>query len=952
MPVVSSALFGRRDLPRVSCTGRFGYVGLGGGRNQGDRSSRDSPEMQPSWNPRLSRRIISDTIAGTGPRHELPGGIAAPPHHGLVSRPALLERLARAASGAVTVVSAPPGSGKTFLLRSWVEQVEGPSRVAWISVERDERDAQRFWLSVFVALRAAAGGDSLFQPPTPSPRFNGAALVERLASDLQRLAERVVLVIDDVHELRSRDALSALESLLNRVPEALHVVLATRRDPQLNLGRLRLIGEMAEIRAADLRFSREEARELLDQAGVAIADASLTVLHERTEGWVAGLRLAAISLADHPEPDRFVAEFSGSERTVADYLVAEMLDRQPAQVRDLLLRTSILERVSGPLADFMTGGSGSEWLLQMLEHDNAFVVSLDVGRSWFRYHHLFADLLRLELRRIDPDRVAGLQRGAAEWHEEHGYVLDAVRHWQAAGEWRQASRLLAGHVLSLVLNGQGDSVHALVGGFPTGAIAGDPELALVLAADELTQGSLDAAGDFAAAAQRNAAAVPEERRTRFEITLANGLISLARRRGDFAGVLQRVEAMRKPEAQAPGDVQAWSDMQAMTLMNLGIAELWSERLDDAEAHLQQGIEFARRIGRPYVEMGCLAHLGAVAYMRSFALARRYNEMAIALAEEHGWGSEPFLAFAFVSLGGIEVWAARLDEGERWLERAVQAVRGGAEPNTALGLHMAMGNLHAGRGEHELALREFRAAMEVDKGFTPPPLLTAPMQMLLLQTQARLNAVASARATFAEMSEEDRERGEGRAGIAAVELADDNPGAAVDALAPVTGGSAPVTHVSSLVHATLLEAIANDRLADAHGAELALERALDLAESDGILLPFVLTQAGYLIERHPRHQTAHAALATEILDVVSGSSPMARGEHPAPHDQLSNAELRVLRYLPSNLSIPEIGAELFLSPNTVGTHIRHIYGKLGVHSRSQAVQRARTLGLLAPSARRH
>jgi LuxR family transcriptional regulator, maltose regulon positive regulatory protein len=866
----------------------------------------------------------------------------------LVSRCALLELLDRAVSGGVTVLSAPPGSGKTLLLRSWAQQRDDPRRIAWVSVERDERDTQRFWLWVFDQLRSAAGGAPFLEPPTPSPRFDGAALVRRLASGLQGLDEDVVLVIDDLHELRSRSALSALELLLNRLPPALHVVLATRRDPPLDLGRLRLAGEVTEMRSADLRFTVPEARELLDQAGIVLTDAGLAVLHARTEGWVAGLRLAAISLADHPEPDRFVAEFSGSERTVADYLVAEMLDRQPAQVRNLLVRTSILERVSGPLADFVTGATGSERILQALERENAFVVSLDVGRSWFRYHHLFADLLRLELRRTDPDRVAGLHRAAAEWHEAHDYVLDAVRHWQAAGEWRQASRLLAGQVLSLVLNGQGDSVHALVGAFPAGAIAGDPELALVLAADELTRGSLDAAGAYAAAAERTAAAVPKERRARFEITLANGWISLARRRGDFAGVLGRVAAVRKPEVQVPGDVTAWNDTQAMTLMNLGIAELWSERLDDAEAHLERGVEFAARIGRPYIEMGCLAHLGAVAYLRSFTLARRRNQQAIALAEEHGWGSEPFLAFAFVSLGGIEMWSARLDEGERWLDRAEQALRGGAEPNTTLGLHMARGLLYAGRGQHRQAVLEFRAAMAEHDGFTPPPLLTAPMQMLLLQSQARLGAIAAARATIAAMSEEDRHRGEGRAGLAAVELADGNAQEALEALAPVIDGAAPVTHVSSLLHAMLLGAVAHDRVDEQSAAQAATERALDLAEADGILLPFVLTSARDLLERHPRHRTAHAALLANALALLTGLAPKPYGGPAAPRDELSDAQLRILRYLPSNLSIPEISAELYLSPNTVGTHIRHIYAKLEAHNRSQAVERARVFGLLAPS----
>jgi LuxR family transcriptional regulator, maltose regulon positive regulatory protein len=389
----------------------------------------------------------------------------------------------------------------------------------------------------------------------------------------------------------------------------------------------------------------------------------------------------------------------------------------------------------------------------------------------------------------------------------------------------------------------------------------------------------------------------------------------------------------------------------MMLMNLGIAELWSDRLDDAEAHLEQGVEFAARIGRPYIEMGCLAHLGAVADLRSFRLARRRNQQAIALAEEHGWGSEPFLAFAFVSLGGIEMWSARLDQGERWLDRAEQALRGGAEPSTTLGLHMARGLLFAGRGQHRRAVQEFRAAMAEHEGFTPPPLLTAPMQMLLLHSQARRGAIAAARATIAAMSEEDRQRGEGRAGLAAVELADDNAQQALDALAPVIDRAAPVTHVSSLLYAMLLGAIAHDRVDQPSAAEVAIERALDLAEADGILLPFVLTGARDLVKRHPRHRTAHAALLANVLALLSGLPAEPYGEPAAPRGELSDAELRVLGYLPSNLSIPEISAGLCLSPNTVGTHIRHIYAKLDAHNRSQAVERARALGLLAPSVQR-
>ena len=321
------------------------------------------------------------------------------PAGGLVARRLLFDRLSAAGAGAVILVCGPPGSGKTVLLRSWVASEGLADRVAWVSVERRERDAQRFWLSVIDELAGAVGEDGLVERVTATPSFRGQAVVERLLSDLHSLERPVVLVIDDLHELCSEEALRWLELLLTALPAKLRVVLATREDAQLGLHRLRLEGRLTEIRAPDMSFSLEETRELMHTSGVTLSDTGLALLHERTEGWAAGLRLAAISLARHPDPERFVTEFSGSERTVAGYLLAEVLERQPPEVRELLLRTSVLERVSGPLADDLTGGTGSEAILQNLEDANAFVTSIDVGRSRFRYHHLLADLLALELRR-------------------------------------------------------------------------------------------------------------------------------------------------------------------------------------------------------------------------------------------------------------------------------------------------------------------------------------------------------------------------------------------------------------------------------------------------------------------------------------------------------------------------------------------------------------------------
>jgi LuxR family transcriptional regulator, maltose regulon positive regulatory protein len=348
---------------------------------------------------------------------------------GVVSRPGLFGRLG--ASARVTVVSAPPGSGKTILLRSWVSQPGLAESAAWVPVVRYERDPQRFWLSVLCALRQTAPGSALVGELTAAPDLDGWTIVERLLKDLAPLEDRIWLVIDDVHELGSAEARSQLELLIMRAPPELRFALATRHDLRLGLHRLRLEGELTEIRAADLRFTETEARELLEAAGVKLAEPTLAMLYERTEGWAAGLRLAALSLAGHPDPERFAAEFSGSERTVAEYLLAEVLERQSEEVQRLLLRTSVLERVNGELANLLTGDDGGQRILQELEETNAFVMALDAARSWFRYHHLFADLLRLELRRAAPGEVAALHQVAAGWHARHGSPIEAVRHAQA-----------------------------------------------------------------------------------------------------------------------------------------------------------------------------------------------------------------------------------------------------------------------------------------------------------------------------------------------------------------------------------------------------------------------------------------------------------------------------------------------------------------------------------------
>jgi LuxR family maltose regulon positive regulatory protein len=878
----------------------------------------------------------------------------APAAPGLIDRGDLLAALDRAAASKVTIISAPAGSGKTSLLRAWSGRSGQPHRLALVQVQRDQHDAQQFWLALLDAVRHATGAHGGAELPAATPDFNGLGLVDQVLSELTDARGGVTLVIDDLHELRSPETPTQLTRLLTSLPPNVHAILTTRHDVLLRLHRLRLAGELAEIRAADLRFSERETRELIEASGIALSAAGTALLHQRTEGWAAGLRLAALSLADHPDPERFVAEFSGSERTVAEYLLAEMLDRQPPDVQDLLLRTSLLDRVNGELAHLLTGRPGAEQILLGLEDANAFVESLDPGRTWFRYHHLFADLLRLELRRSLPAEIPALHHRAAEWFTHHGQVAEAIGHTQAAGEWPEAARLLTDHAFSLTLDGQAQTMRALLRAFPVGA--DHPELSLVRAMGDLAQGRLDEAAAHLTVAETYAKTTPPGRQRRLQVAIASLKLSLARRRGHLGDVIEQARFLASPvTGPSDGDIALGSDLRAVALMNLGTAEAWSLGLPNAERHLREGADLAREIGRPYLEVGCLAQLGfayifhdaATPTIDSFAATQQRCREAITLAERYGWGTEPVIAPALMTLAGTMVWLGELDESERWLRRTERALQTDTGPDIRMLLHQTAGMLHAGRGRRREALEEFRAAEDLASQLAGSQALSSQMTGWLLATQARLGWPAEARACLAALDDERANSGEMRNAGAVICLAEGDPAGALGTLNDVLEGTVPVLGYTTVVEAHLLAGLAHRDLGDQRAANQAAEQALALAESDRLVLPFAMTGCEELLEALPRHQTAHAALLTDILDVLHGSSLAAKKQPSSPPvEGLSAAELRVLRYLPSNLSRPEIASELSVSLNTVSTHLRSIYAKLGVRDRSAAVQRARELRLLA------
>jgi LuxR family transcriptional regulator, maltose regulon positive regulatory protein len=864
----------------------------------------------------------------------------------LIARDDLVACLDRAASARVTIISAPAGSGKTSLLRAWADHPGQRHRLAVVQVQRDQQDAQQFWLALLDAVRHASATTGRAGPPAATPDFNAPAMVDRVLSELADAGGDITLVIDDLHELNSPDALAQLTHLLTNLPPNAHAMLTTRHDLRLRLHQLRLAGELAEIRGEDLRFTERETRELLDASGITLSEAGAALLHQRTEGWAAGLRLAAISLADHPDPERFVAEFSGSDRTVAEYLIAEMLERQPADVQNLLLRTSLLDRVNGDLADVLTGRPGSERILLDLEDANAFVMSLDAERTWFRFHHLFADLLRLELRRTPPEQVPTLHLRAAQWFAQHGQVVDAIRHTQAAGDWPDAARLLADHSFSLTLDGQAQTIQALVRAFPPGADY--PELAVVRAGGDLVQGRLDEAAAHLALAEAHAETAPPDRQRHLRVAIASLKLSLARRRGHLAGVLEQAEFLSSPvTGQSDEDIALDSDLRAVALMNVGIVEAWSLGRPDAERHLAEGAILAREIGRPYLEVGCLAELCFASKIHSFATTQARCREAIALADRYGWGAEPVISPALITLAAAVIWTGDLDQGERWLRRAAQALEGDAGPRIRVLLHNASGMLQADRGRLHEALEEFSAAERLQSQMVGSHALASQVTGWMLATQARLGRPGEARAFLAALDDERADSGEIGNARAAISLAEGDPARALGAVQHVLDGTAPVIGYVTVVEAHLLAGLAYRELGDLRAANQAAERALALAEPDRLVLPFAVTGSRELLEALPRHETAHAALLADILDVLHGSSLPAKEQSSLPPtEELSPGELRVLRYLPTNLSRPEIAGELSVSPNTVNTQLRSIYAKLQVRNRSSAVQRARELRLLS------
>jgi LuxR family transcriptional regulator, maltose regulon positive regulatory protein len=885
-----------------------------------------------------------------------------------VPRRRLYALLDEGTRGPVTLVAASAGYGKTLLLTSWALAGRPPGPVAWMTAGPDDHQPASFWAHVLAALDDAgvlpAGGP----PGDPGPpAVSGGPLLRWLAGRLAELPRPVVLVLDDLHEAGGGAVAAELRLLLRYAPPQLRLVVATRSDPQLPLHRLRVAGQLGELREADLAFTLSEARALLGDHGVTLPAGDLGALLRRTEGWAAGLRLAALTLRDHPLPGRFVDELAGDDRAIAGYLLEEVLAVQSPELRAFLLRTSVPDRLCGELADALTGRSDGAEVLARLEREHVFTSATGPRRSWYRYHSLFAELLRAELRHEHPEELAGLHRRAAAWHAANGLPVEAVGHALAGGDPDQAAGLLAGSWPSLLAGGQAATVRELLARLPAEQVRSTPELAAVAALSRLALGELEEADAWlglAAAAEPRfprfptpgtaGAFEPPEIPPRTPIALRLARLLRARLVGDAADAEAAAAALLSPTAAAPWEpLDPDDDHRTLALALLGGAELWSGRLEEAVAHLEQAADEARRTGRAFVELDATAHLALAEAVRGrLGRADELTRAALERAGRGGWPAGTPVACAELATAVAAYHRDELAAATAALERGTAAAGGDRLVLLAAAILAAWLVSGSDAAERSAALGRLDGAVRATGGQPPRLLATAARA-----TRSRLLALAGdAPAAEAALGGRDGLLApEETVTLAQMRLARGEPVGAVATLAPLldgVGGGAGAPEPATAIAASLVAAVANQQLADRDAAASLLRRALELAEPEGYRRSFVEggTPVRVLLVDHLHRDPGHVALVGGLLDRLRDTAALAAPPAaPAPVavlvEPLSEREQVVLRYLPSSLSAGEIADELYVSLNTVKTHIKSIYRKLDTNRRWDTVRRARQLQLL-------
>jgi len=907
-----------------------------------------------------------------------------PPRANLVPRPRLVERLNEGLRGRLTLVAAPAGFGKTTLVGEWVAGCGRP--VAWLSLDEGDNDPTRFLMYLVAALRTiapsiGAGLVGLLQSPQPPPI---ESILTALLNEIASVPDDFVLVLDDYHVIDSRPVDDALTFLLEHLPPRMHLVIATREDPHLPLARLRARGQLAELRAADLRFTAAEAAELLNRAmGLNLSAEDISALETRTEGWIAGLQLAAISMQGHKDAASFIKSFAGSHRFVLDYLVEEVLERQPETVQSFLLRTSILERLCGPLCDAVLldpPASGQE-TLENLERANLFIVPLDNERRWYRYHHMFADVLRMHLMAGQPDQVSALHRRASEWCEHNGSTDNAIHHALAAEDFERAAGLIELAWSAMSLSNQSSTWLGWVKTLPKELVQARPVLTVWYAYALLGSGEwegseaqledaerwLDTTADMRERTESPPAGMVVVDEAGFH--RLPGMIALLRAAQALArGYMpETVKHARRVLDLAPEDDHL---MLGGAASQLGLAAWASGDLDTARRMTADGTANLRLAG--YISSA----IGGARVLADIQIAQgRLHEAMSTYERALQWATEPGTP-VLPGAADMHVGMSSLYYEHNDLKTATQHLLTSQALGELAGLSpnpyrwcAAMARIREAQGDPDGALDLLDQAERLyDGAFAPNVRPIATRKTRVWVAQGRLDqALGWARAQGLSVDDELSYLCEfDHITLARMLLAryrsdrdDGSISGAVGLLERLLRAAEEGGGNGSVIEILVLQAMAYHAQSDLPAALLPLRHALALAEPEGYLRTFLDEGSSMLqllreasARRIMPDYTDKLLAAFEAEKRKTEDKPDLPPALPEGHrdgepliEPLSQRELKILQLIAQGLSNREIGERLFLAMDTVKGHNRRLFDKLQVQSRTEAVARARELGLL-------
>jgi LuxR family maltose regulon positive regulatory protein len=862
-----------------------------------------------------------------------------------VSRPRLHEQLQDGTARALTVVSAGAGWGKTLATAHWAATGTPPGPVAWVSLDPADDEPGRFWTCVVAALRVAVPFPSAHPLTTLMPGLGGPDEgFRRVMTELATLPTPVVLVLDDFQVVTDPVLLQQLGELLRHPIPALRLVMLTRADPQIPLHRLRVAEDLAEIRPRDLAFTDEEAAALLAAHAMPVDAADASSLVERTEGWAAGLRLAALFLR-RQGPGHSVGDFAGGDRAVATYLGEEVLASLPVEDQEFLLRSSVVERLSAELAAVLTEQEHCQRRLEDLEQSNAFVIGLDADQDWFRYHALLREMLQHRLRVVQPELVPELHRRAARWYGAHGQPLEALRHAADAEDWPLVGELFVTQAAPLLVSAERSVLGQVLARIPSDHQSSNADLAMCAAARLYLAGRfadmrpcLGLAGDLLAAGPSG----PHHGASRLALLILSTVVS--RSDGDITSLLAATTEALDLLAQLTGEVPASEAYRAVALANHGTGLLWSGDVSGARACLLEALAATDDSGVEVTRVNVLSHLALTAA----ALGRpgegsQYAARAIGVVKARGWAPLPQVATAYLAEAMIHLQRHELDDAEIALERGL--VAGYSELATRRTLVLAGARLALSAGRVDDARDRLALARKEQADSLTPPFLAR----WLAVTEAEV-ALASGRAAEASdrlaatMRDRQPPYVQEQCLLARAALALGDPREADELLRPLRQDQEGPAATD--VPVWLLTGLAADRLREDSRAIDAVGRAVAAAGPDRIYRPFTVSgpeQLERMLLRLEELRPELTGTVNTLLALLGRGGP----EHAAASlvDPLTDRELSVLQFLPTMMTNGEIAADLYVSVNTVKAHLKRIFLKLEVTSKRQAVQRARELGLL-------